>query len=72
MANPATTYEALSENELYSRGLNAAKAASGRKFSTYQATRFKGEYEMLVNQQGYSQKDAAKFLADKYNIPELG
>lgn len=72
MSNPATTYEALSENELYSRGLNAAKAASGRKFSTYQAIRFKGEYETLVNQQGYSQKDAAKFLADKYNIPELG
>lgn len=72
MANPAASYEALSEKELYDRGKNAAEAASGRRYSVYETTRFKNEYNVLVNQKGYSQKDAAKFLADKYNIPELG
>lgn len=70
--NPAASYEALSEKELYDRGKAAATASSNRRYSTYETTRFKNEYNVLVNQKGYSQKDAAKFLADKYNIPELG
>lgn len=72
MANPAASYEALSEKELYDRGKAAADASSKRRFSSYETTRFKNEYNVLVNHQGYSQRDAAKFLADKYNIPELG
>lgn len=72
MENPAASYEALSEKELYDRGKAAATASSNRRYSVYETTRFKNEYNVLVNQKGYSQKDAAKFLADKYNIPELG
>ena len=72
MDNPAASYEALSEKELYDRGKAAADASSKRRFSSYETTRFKNEYNVLVNHQGYSQRDAAKFLADKYNIPELG
>jgi hypothetical protein len=54
MANPAASYEALSEKELYDRGKAAADASSKRRFSSYETTRFKNEYNVLVNHQGYS------------------
>lgn len=69
--NPELSYTPISGNELYAKGAAAAKASSLRNLSFGQAKVLGDQYWQLTKRQGYSASQAAKFLADTNNIPEL-
>ena len=62
----------VSGNDLYARGVNAAKASSLRSYSDTNIGKALGtQYWKLTKTQGYSPQEAISFLSDQYNIPEL-
>lgn len=69
--NPELSYTPISGNELYAKGAAAAKSSSLRNLSFGQAKVLGDQYWQLTKRQGYSASQAAKFLADTNNIPEL-
>ena len=69
--NPELSYTPISGNELYAKGAAAAKASSLRNISFGQSKVLGDQYWELTKRQGYSASQAAKFLADNNNIPEL-
>lgn len=71
ISNPNLGYTPISGNELYAKGNAAAKAISLRNLSYNQRKALGDQYFELTKRQGYSAKEAANWLAGKYNIPEL-
>ena len=71
MNNPEIGYTPISGNDLYAKGAAAAKASSLRNISFGKSKALGGQYWELTKRQGYSASQAAKFLADTNNIPEL-
>lgn len=72
MGGKQPTYHNVSGNDLYKRGAAASKASSLRKYSDTSIGHALGmQYFKLTKTQGYSPTEAALFLADANNIPEL-
>lgn len=69
--NPELSYTPISGNDLYAKGAAAAKASSLRNISFGKSKALGDQYWELTKRQGYSASQAAKFLADNNNIPEL-
>ncbi len=72
MGGKQPTYHNVSGNDLYKRGAAASKASSLRRYSGTNIGHALGmQYFKLTKTQGYSPTEAALFLADHNNIPEL-
>lgn len=72
MGGKQPTYHNVSGNDLYKRGAAASKASSLRRYSGTSIGHALGmQYFKLTKTQGYSPTEAALFLADANNIPEL-
>lgn len=65
--NPQLGYKVVSGNELYKKGMDAAKAASSRMQEILPA--LSGQYWQI--REGYGAEAANKFLLDNDSIPEL-
>lgn len=72
MGGKQPIYHNVSGNDLYKRGAAASKASSLRRYSGTNIGHALGaQYWKLTKTQGYSPTEAALFLADTNNIPEL-
>ena len=72
MGGKQPIYHNVSGNDLYKRGAAASKASSLRRYSGTNIGHALGaQYWKLTKSQGYSPTEAALFLADTNNIPEL-